>query len=117
MNRRKIDLRVTTETRMRQRITELETVVNLSAVETDAALTRATVAEAQIGTERMRIKDLYIDLELKDARIDKLEDENKALREALKEARDDFDSAAEGHGVNFYQCAEDISKALQEQGE
>ena len=41
--------------------------------------------------------------------------ENQRLREALKEARDDFDSASDGAGVNFYQCAEDIRKTLQGQ--
>ena len=38
------------------------------------------------------------------------------LREALLEAADGFDAAAEGHGVNLYQYALDI-RALLEKGE
>jgi len=50
------------------------------------------------------------------ATILNLEAELERLREALVEAADGFDAAAEGHGVDFYQYALDI-RALLEKGE
>ena len=49
--------------------------------------------------------------------ICELEAENKALREALTEAADGFESASDGSGVNFYQYALDCRTALEEGGE
>ena len=46
-------------------------------------------------------------------RIDALEAENKALREALQDAQEGFDSASEGHGVDFYAYAADFKALLE----
>ena len=45
-------------------------------------------------------------------RIAELEAENEWLREVIAECADDFDCAAEGNGINFYQCALDLRAAL-----
>jgi len=48
-----------------------------------------------------------------DDQIAELEVENAKLRDIIAECADDFSSAAEGNGINFYQCAIDLRKALE----
>jgi len=41
-----------------------------------------------------------------------LKAENAKLRELIAQCADDFEAAANGAGVNFYQCAVDLRAAL-----
>ena len=54
--------------------------------------------------------------DLQEQRIAELEAENKALREALMDALECIEGAAEGHGVDFYAYAKEIKAALPEEG-
>ena len=72
-------------------------------------LDRAVSRIRELEKEQVKLLDIIV---TKEARIAELE----RLREALVEAADGFDAAAEGHGVNFYQYALDI-RALLEKGE
>ena len=49
---------------------------------------------------------------------DRLAAENQRLREAVEDAAEGFEGAAEGHGIDFYAYASDMRAALlQEKGD
>ena len=52
----------------------------------------------------------------KERRIAELEAELQALREALMDALECIEGAAEGHGVDFYAYAKEIKALLPEEG-
>lgn len=60
------------------------------------------LAEAQGLLKKRRIREM------------KIEAENAKLRELIAQCADDFEAAADGMGVNFYQCAADLRAALLE---